>query len=185
MEKQIEKLMKKYGYFSIHQNVLYWNTGDTSERILLSDITSIEFFAEKAVLRSDKGTWMGYNEVTFTNETAILPEMENVVYFTRRAKWPESRKKRFIMKSWSSSVGRLTTARLTLWFSNTLPRKKRRLKMANANKATLVEMELRGKFGVGIYINGGLSKFFVNAIDLLEEIKALKTIGYDVKMERK
>jgi hypothetical protein len=57
--------------------------------------------------------------------------------------------------------------------------------MANANKATLVEMELRGKFGVGIYINGGLSKFFVNAIDLLEEIKALKTIGYDVKMERK
>lgn len=57
--------------------------------------------------------------------------------------------------------------------------------MANANKATLVEMELRGKVGVGIYINGGLSKFFVNAIDLLEEIKALKTIGYDVKMERK
>lgn len=86
MEKQIEKLMKKYGYFSIHQNVLYWNTGDTSERILLSDITSIEFFADKAVLRSDKGTWMGYNEVTFTNETAILPEMDNVVYFTRRAK---------------------------------------------------------------------------------------------------
>lgn len=57
--------------------------------------------------------------------------------------------------------------------------------MANKNRATLVEMELRGKFGVGIYINGGLSKFFVNAIDLLEEIKALKTIGYDVKMERK
>ena len=51
-------------------------------------------------------------------------------------------------------------------------------------KAILKEMELRGKAGVGIYINGGLSKFFVNAIDLLEEIKALKTIGYDVKMER-
>ena len=86
MKDKIEKLMKKYGYFSIHQNVLYWNTGDTSERILISDITSIEFFADKAVLKSEKGSWMGYKEVTFTETTAILPEMENVVYFTRSAK---------------------------------------------------------------------------------------------------
>lgn len=78
MEKQIEKLMKKYGYFSIHQNVLYWNTGDTSESILLSDITSIEFFTDKAILRSDKGTWMGYNEVTFTETTAILPKWKTL-----------------------------------------------------------------------------------------------------------
>lgn len=81
MEKQIERLMKKYGYFNIHQNVLYWNTGDTSERILISDITSIGFFADKTVLKSTVGSWMGYNEVTFTSKTAILPEMDNVVYF--------------------------------------------------------------------------------------------------------
>ena len=52
-------------------------------------------------------------------------------------------------------------------------------------KAILREMELRGKAGVGIYINGGLSKFFTNALDLLEEIKSLKTIGYKVEIERK
>jgi hypothetical protein len=52
-------------------------------------------------------------------------------------------------------------------------------------KAILREMELRGKAGVVIYINGGLSKFFTNALDLLEEIKALKTIGYKVEIERK
>ena len=57
--------------------------------------------------------------------------------------------------------------------------------MAQKNKATLREMEFKGKFGVGIYINGGLSKFFSNALDLLEEIKALKTIGYKVEIERK
>ena len=57
--------------------------------------------------------------------------------------------------------------------------------MAQKNKATLIEMEFKGKSGVGIYINGGLSKFFSNALDLLEEIKALKTIGYKVEIERK
>ena len=57
--------------------------------------------------------------------------------------------------------------------------------MPQKNKAILREMELRGKAGVGIYINGGLSKFFSNALDLLEEIKALKTIGYKVEIERK
>jgi len=57
--------------------------------------------------------------------------------------------------------------------------------MAQKNKATLREMEFKGKSGVGIYINGGLSKFFSNALDLLEEIKALKTIGYKVEIERK
>jgi hypothetical protein len=57
--------------------------------------------------------------------------------------------------------------------------------MEQKNKAILREMELRRKAGVGIYINGGLSKFFSNALDLLEEIKALKTIGYKVEIELK
>jgi len=49
-------------------------------------------------------------------------------------------------------------------------------------KATLREIEFMGKSGVGVYINGGLSKFIVEATDLLEEIDALKTIGYKIEV---
>jgi hypothetical protein len=52
MEKQIAELMNEYKYFNISGGALYWRTGKTSERILVSDIDSIEFFTDKAVLKS-------------------------------------------------------------------------------------------------------------------------------------
>ena len=48
--------------------------------------------------------------------------------------------------------------------------------------ATAKQMEFNGKVGVGIFINGGLSKFFYNGIELLDEIKYLNNIGYTVEV---
>ena len=52
-------------------------------------------------------------------------------------------------------------------------------------KAIIRETEVMGKSGVGVYINGGLSKFIVKATDLLEEIAALKVIGYKVVIKER
>jgi hypothetical protein len=41
-------------------------------------------------------------------------------------------------------------------------------------------MVLQGKQGVGIFINGGLSKWFVNGVELLNEVHYLQKIGYKV-----
>lgn len=82
MKKMITQLMNKYKYFNISGGVLYWNTGRTSERILVSDIDSIEIFADKAVLKSEKGTEFGYHEVVFTASGASFTEtLEDVVYY--------------------------------------------------------------------------------------------------------
>jgi protein associated with RNAse G/E len=50
-------------------------------------------------------------------------------------------------------------------------------------KAIVREMEFRGEVGVAIYINEGLSKFITRATDLLEEMKALRYMGYDLDFE--
>jgi hypothetical protein len=82
MEKQIAELMNEYKYFNISGGALYWRTGKTSERILVSDIDSIEFFTDKAVLKSEKGTDFGYHEVVFTASGAAFTEtLDNVVYY--------------------------------------------------------------------------------------------------------
>jgi hypothetical protein len=82
MEKQIAELMNKYKYFNISGGALYWHTGRTSERILVSDIDSIEFFSDKAILKSEKGTEFGYHEVVFTASGAAFTEtLDNVVYY--------------------------------------------------------------------------------------------------------
>jgi len=43
-------------------------------------------------------------------------------------------------------------------------------------------MVLQGKQGVGIFIKGGLSKWFCNGIDLLDEVHHLQRIGYKVEV---
>ena len=52
-------------------------------------------------------------------------------------------------------------------------------------KAIIRETEFMGKAGVGVYINGSLSKFIILATDLLEEIEALKIIGYKVVIKER
>ena len=87
MENKIEALVKKYSYFGIDHGCLYWNTGDTSERILIAHISSIEIQADKAVLKSNIGTWFGYHEVVFTADGAKFTEkLANVVYFDKNGK---------------------------------------------------------------------------------------------------
>jgi hypothetical protein len=87
MEQKIEALVKKYNYFNVSGNCLYWHTGMTSERIAIADITSIEIQADKAVLKSDIGTWFGYHEVVFTKDGAkFSEELANVVYFDKNGK---------------------------------------------------------------------------------------------------
>ena len=82
MEKQIEKLMKKYRYCTIQHNVLYWRSGNKSGRIAISHIDSITFEADKAVLKSAKGTEFGYHEVIFTAEGVVFTEvLDDVVYY--------------------------------------------------------------------------------------------------------
>jgi len=82
MEKQIEELMNKYGYFNVDGNILYWHTGRTSGRVLLADITSIDIKDDMSILKSDKGTEFGYHEVIFTASGASFTEtLENVVYY--------------------------------------------------------------------------------------------------------
>ena len=45
-------------------------------------------------------------------------------------------------------------------------------------------MVLQGKQGVGIFIKGGLSKWFCNGIDLLDEVHHLQKIGYKVEVAK-
>lgn len=40
-----------------------------------------------------------------------------------------------------------------------------------------------GEVGVGIYINGGLSTFITNAVDLLDKMHELKTMGYRLEVK--
>ncbi|MGE4526398.1 MAG: hypothetical protein AB7D24_10985 [Sphaerochaeta sp.] len=87
MEQKIEALVKKYNYFNVSGNCLYWHTGMTSERIAIADITSIEIKANEAILKSTKGTDFGYHEVVFTDEGARFTEvLNNVVYYGKKVK---------------------------------------------------------------------------------------------------
>jgi hypothetical protein len=87
MENKIEALVKKYNYFGIDNGCLYWDTGETSERILVAHISSIDIQADKAVLKSNIGTWFGYHEVVFTAKGAEFTEnLSNVVYFDKNGK---------------------------------------------------------------------------------------------------
>ena len=52
-------------------------------------------------------------------------------------------------------------------------------------KAIIRETEFMGKSGVGVYINGNLSSFIINATDLLATMEALKVIGYKVVIKER
>lgn len=82
VRQQVENLLELYPYCHIDESgwLLGWNSGKYTEDILLSDIDSIEFLVDKAVLHSEKGTRFGYNEVEFYAMSAVLPYKADVVY---------------------------------------------------------------------------------------------------------
>ena len=86
IDNAIQKLIEKFPYCHIHENELYWSCGVMSERIKIFHIDSIEFYKDSAVLHSEIGSWMGYHEITFFADTAVLPEKEDVVYYKQGKK---------------------------------------------------------------------------------------------------
>jgi hypothetical protein len=81
MGKDIERLLSEYSYCHVTGNELLWNCGINSERIKVAHIDSIEFLEDKAVLHSEVGTWMGYTDVEFFADGAVLPAKDDVIIY--------------------------------------------------------------------------------------------------------